>query len=67
VAMLEVEFRLFWSKKTAFLTYNDLILICVYSLYFYSLMLDKDMLFHIFPIKPVLLVKDAKSSITPAL
>jgi len=65
--MQEVEFRLFWSKKTAVVTYSDLILICVYNLYLYNVMLDKDMLSHIFSIKSVALVEDAKSSITPAL
>ena len=67
MAVQEMEFRLFWSKNTAVVTYSDLILICVYSLYFYNGMLDKDMLFHIFSIKPVVLVEGSKSSITPAL
>jgi len=62
-----MEFRLFWSKKTAVVTYSDLILIYVYSLYFYIVMLDKDMLFYLFSAQPIVLVKGAKSSITPAL
>lgn len=65
--MREMEFRLFWSKKTAGVTYSDLILICVYNLCFYNVILDKDMLFYIFSVKPVVLVEGAKSSITPAL
>jgi hypothetical protein len=67
VAVQEMEVRLFWSKKTAVVKYSDLILICVYSLCFYNVMLDMDMLFHIFPIKPVVLVEDAKSIITLVL
>jgi len=67
VALQEMEFRLFWPKKTAVVTYSDLILICVYSLCFYIVMLDKDMLFYLFYAQPIVLVEGAKSSITPAL
>jgi len=67
VALQEMEFRLFWSKKMALVTYSDLIFTYVYSLYFYIVMLDKDMLFRLISAQPIVLVEGASSSITPAL
>lgn len=54
-------------KENAVVTYSDLIHIYVYSLYFYIIMLDTDMLFHLFSAQPIVLVEDAIPSITPAL